>query len=129
MTKNERVREVRKSLGLTLEKFGERVGVKKNAISAIENGRNSLTEQMSRTICLEFNVNPSWLTTGNGEMFIENDNDVMERIDRIMTGENEFHKKLIKWCAVSLDDDDLNFLEKKIDSIIAEFSKDGKEKD
>ena len=40
MTENERVRELRKTLGLTLERFGERLGVKKNAISAIENGRN-----------------------------------------------------------------------------------------
>lgn len=29
MTENERVRELRKTLGLTLEKFGERLGVKK----------------------------------------------------------------------------------------------------
>lgn len=27
MTQNERVKEVRKTLGLTLEKFGERIGV------------------------------------------------------------------------------------------------------
>ena len=30
MTENERVRELRKTLGLTLEKFGERLGVKKD---------------------------------------------------------------------------------------------------
>ena len=48
VSENERVRELRKNLGLTLEKFGERLGVKKNAISAIENGRNSLTVQMTK---------------------------------------------------------------------------------
>ena len=71
MTENERVRELRKTLTLTLEKFGERLGVKKNAISAIENGRNSLTDQMTKAICREFDVNEEWLRTGEGSMFVE----------------------------------------------------------
>lgn len=29
MTQGERIREVRKTLGLTLEKFGDRLGIKK----------------------------------------------------------------------------------------------------
>ena len=33
MTNGERVNEVRKSLGLTLEKFGEKLGVTKTTIS------------------------------------------------------------------------------------------------
>ena len=36
MTQNERVKEVRKTLGLTLEKFGDRLGIKKAAVSKIE---------------------------------------------------------------------------------------------
>ena len=69
MTQGERVKEIRKNLSLTLEKFGEKVGAKKNTISAIETGRNSLTEQMAVSICREFNVNYDYLMTGEGEMF------------------------------------------------------------
>lgn len=69
MTKNERVRELRKELGLTLEKFGVRLGVGKTAISGIETGRRGLTDQMFLSICREYNVNPGWLETGNGPMF------------------------------------------------------------
>ncbi len=69
MTQGERVREVRKSLKLTLEKFGAKLGVKKSAISDIESGRNSLTDQMATSICREFNVNYDWLMEGKGEMF------------------------------------------------------------
>lgn len=69
MTQGERVREIRKSLKLTLEKFGEKLGVKKSAISEIESGRNSLTEQMTVSICRAYNVNYDWLTEGEGEMF------------------------------------------------------------
>lgn len=71
MTQGERVKEVRKSenINMTLEKFGEKLGVTKQTVSRIENGVNNLTEQMIKSICREFNVDYIWLTTGNGEMF------------------------------------------------------------
>lgn len=105
MTENERVRELRKTLGLTLEKFGERLGVKKNAISAIENGRNSLTDQMTKAICREFGVDYIWLTTGDGEMFVDTDDDFIERIDRIMVGEDDARKNLFKALLEASDED------------------------
>ena len=92
MTENERVKEVRKTLNLTLEKFGERIGVTRGSMSNIENGNRSLTEQMTKSICREFGVDYMWLTTGQGEMFVESDDDFFERIDRIMAGENETRK-------------------------------------
>ena len=88
MTQGERIREVRNTLGLTLEKFGDRLGVTKVAISNIEKGNRNLTEQMTKAICREFNVDYMWLTTGDGEMFIDNDDDFIERIDRIMADED-----------------------------------------
>ena len=48
MTQGERIREVRNTLGLTLEKFGDRLGVTKVAISNIEKGNRNLTEQMTK---------------------------------------------------------------------------------
>lgn len=68
---NTRVKEIRSILGLSGEKFGERLGVKRGAISNIENGNRNLTEQMLLSICREFNVNEKWLRTGEGEMFIK----------------------------------------------------------
>lgn len=65
----ERVKEVRKSLNLTLEKFGEKLGVGKTAISNIEKGNRNLTEQMALAICREYNVNYDYLIYGDGEMF------------------------------------------------------------
>lgn len=70
MTQGERVREIRKALGLTLDKFGDKIGLKKSGLSLIENGRNDLTEVNMKSICREFNVNESWLRDGSGEMFV-----------------------------------------------------------
>ena len=71
MTMNNRIKELRKDLGLTLEKFGERVGVTKTTISRIEKGINSVTDQMFKSICREFNVNENWLRTGEPPMYVE----------------------------------------------------------
>ena len=68
MTENERVKELRKARELTLEKFGERVGVTRGAMSAIENGHRGVTDQMRRSICREFGVREEWLRDGTGEM-------------------------------------------------------------
>lgn len=126
MTENERVRELRKTLGLTLEKFGERLGVKKNAISAIENGRNSLTDQMTKAICREFGVDYIWLTTGEGEMFVDTDDDFIERIDRIMAGEDDARKNLFKFM-LELSDEDIEALDRLMQKAI-EFSRNNSNK-
>lgn len=77
---NERIKELRKSLNLTMEKFGGRLGVGKTAISKIEKGDNSLTDQMFKGICREFNVSEEWLRTGFGEMFLPDTNEEIEAL-------------------------------------------------
>ncbi len=127
MTQSERVKEVRKALGLTLEKFGERLGLKKNAISQIETGKNSLTEQNTKAICREFSVDYMWLTTGEGEMFIDTDDDFIERIDRIMVGEDEARKNLFKFM-LELSDDDIAALDRLMKKAI-EFTQNNSDKE
>lgn len=105
MTQGERIKEVRNSLGLTLEKFGDRLGVTKVAISNIEKGNRNLTEQMTKSICREFSVDYIWLTTGDGEMFVDTDDDFIERIDRIMVGEDDARKNLFKALLEASDED------------------------
>lgn len=66
---NERIKELRKELGLSGAKFGERLGITRGAISNIENGSRNVTDQLFKAICREFNVNDDWLRTGEGDMF------------------------------------------------------------
>lgn len=118
VTQGERVREIRKNFKLTLEKFGGRLGVRKSTISDIENNRRSLTEHMTKSICREFNVDYIWLTTGEGEMFVESDDDFIERIDRIMAGENEARKNMIK-TLVEASDDDIEMFDGLVNKYVA----------
>lgn len=123
MTQNERIKEVRKSLGLTLDKFGERIGLKKSAVSLIENGKNSVTDANIKAICREFGVDYIWLTTGDGEMFVETDYDFIERIDRIMAGEDDARKNLFKFM-LELSDEDIEALDRLMQKAI-KFSRGG----
>lgn len=80
MTQGERVKEIRKTLGLTLDKFGEKVGVSKQTISRIENGINNVTEQMAKSICREYSVSEDWLRDGTGEMFAPGPDDELDSL-------------------------------------------------
>lgn len=112
-----RIRILRKELGLTLEKFGEQLGVTKTAICSIENGRRNLTDQMKKSICREFGVDYIWLTTGEGEMFKDSDDAFLEQIDWIMAGENDLHKNILR-TAANLDVEDLEAIERIIQKFL-----------
>lgn len=67
----ERLRLIRKELGLTQEALAQKLGIGKSALSMIETGRASLSERNKNIIVQELNVNPEWLETGQGQMFFE----------------------------------------------------------
>ena len=69
MTIGKRLKTVRKELNLTLDKFGEKIGLKKATLSKMENDTSGLTDQTIMLICREFNVNEEWLRNGTGDMF------------------------------------------------------------
>lgn len=68
MTQGERVNAIRKKKEMTMEQFGEKIGVQKSAVSKIEKDKVNLTEANIIAICREFDVNENWLRTGEGDM-------------------------------------------------------------
>ena len=65
----ERLKLIRKSLGLTQEQLAQRLGVGKTALSMIETGKARLSTRNRNILIQDLNVNPSWLETGKGEIF------------------------------------------------------------
>ncbi len=65
----DRLLEVRTTLGLSQEAFGERLEMTRSAISKLEQGWATLTEKNLMLICQKFGVNREWLAEGKGEMF------------------------------------------------------------
>ena len=76
----ERIKQLRKELGMTQAKFGERVGIKQPSLAAIESGENTPSDQTVAFICREFRVNEEWLRTGAGEMFIPSPETVVDQL-------------------------------------------------
>ena len=116
---NNRIRELRKTLGLRQREFAERIGLKQNAISYMEKNGSTVTEQNIKSICSQFNVNEHWLRDGTGGMFIEQTKD--EQIatfmgDLLRNEEDSFKRRLISGLC-GLDDKGWETLEKFIDSI------------
>ena len=66
---NERVKLIRKKLGMTQEQLAQRLGIGKAALSMIETGKTRLSSRNRNIMVQELNVNPEWLETGRGEMF------------------------------------------------------------
>lgn len=115
MTQGERIKEVRKSLGLTLEKFGECIGVTRGSMSNLENGHRNLTEQMTKSICREFNVSDEWLRTGEGEMFLPvNRKTKIEKLtNQLLSEESDSFKNRLVSVLADLTENEWEFLEKK----------------
>lgn len=67
----DRIRQLRKELGLNQTEFGERIGVKQTTIAGYETGAKNPMESVVVSICREFNVNEEWLRNGTGKMFVE----------------------------------------------------------
>lgn len=113
MTQGERIKEIRKCLNLTMEKFGGRLGVGRTAISNIENNNRNLTDQMAISICREFNVDENWLRTGEGEMFkpLSRGETIAQFAGELMKDEDDsFRRRLIEALA-QLDEKEWEILE------------------
>lgn len=105
MTEGERIKQIRKENQMTLDQFGKKVGVAKTTISRIENGINNVTEQMRKSICREFNIDPIWLTTGEGDPRIDQSVELIATLDKLLHNESEFARNLFKiFAQYSLED-------------------------
>ena len=122
-SENERIKEVRKALGLTLDRFGEHVGMKKSSISQVESGINAVSGQLRTAVCREFHVREEWLRTGEGEMFEERTPDqaiVDFAADLVNVEDDAFKKRLISALA-RMDEQTWESFEKWITAFLAEF--------
>ena len=80
MSINERLKNVRKELALNQTEFGLKIGVSQTAIGQYENGSRKVTDRVILQLCQAFNINESWLRTGDGDMFVQNDTTLLQQL-------------------------------------------------
>lgn len=108
---NERLKDLRKRLGLTQQEFAERLGIKRNAVTNYEVGRNAPADMVVSLICREFNVSEAWLRTGEGDPFIKKSRnaEIYEYVDRIQ-GVNDAFKSRFASALATLEEEDWNII-------------------
>ena len=67
----DRIKKIRKDLGLNQTEFGEELGVTLAAYSKYETGKVLPDKSIRLLICTKFNVNETWLETGEGMPYKE----------------------------------------------------------
>jgi len=96
---------LRKALGITQADMAEKIGVSRFAISNYEAGTRNITDRTARQICAAYNVDYIWLTTGQGEMFVNTDDALGGIVDSIMQGDNMLAKSIFKGFAQFSEED------------------------
>ena len=82
----DRIKKLRKSLKLTQNEFGEKIGMVGSAITKYEKGERGLSDAVIKSICREFHVREEWLRNGEGDMMETTSEDLIAQIAR----ENNF---------------------------------------
>ena len=123
---NERIKNLRVTLDMTQKEFADALGTTQDNVSGYEIGRRNPSEGMISLIVKTFNVNETWLRTGEGEMFREVTKD--ERIAEFMGGilkqePDSFRVRFISMLS-RLDESDWAVLEKMALAMYEEKKKD-----
>ena len=94
---NNRLKELRKTLGLTQEQFAKRLGLKRQTVAAYEIGKIVPSDSTRLLICHEFSVNDDWLLNGAGDMFVVSDDETADLVsDLLEEPDNEFYHSILE---------------------------------
>lgn len=111
-----RLMELRNTLGLNQSDFGEKVGLSKASISALESGLRNITDRHIMLLVSELNVSEHWLRTGEGNMFLQPDKfsfDEMAALYKL----SDLEKAIMRGY-MELDADVRKVIMEKVESII-----------
>lgn len=133
MTIGNRVRSIRKTLGLNQTQFAEKIGITQRTLSGIEKEAVNLTERNAKEICRVFHVNNAWLQTGEGEMLVEpsEDEQLAEFVGEILAGRPDDMRRQFLVALSQLDEDGWKGLVQFTQAIYKEGKKleEGKQKE
>lgn len=114
----DRIKELRKELGLTQQALADIAGIKRNTVAQYEIGRNEPTNAVITLICKKYSVNETWLRTGEGEMFVQRtrSQEIVDFMGELVQTDNEFKRRFVAALA-RLDEKDWALIEKMADKL------------
>lgn len=120
---NERIKELRKALGLNQTEFGEKIGIKQGSVAGYESGVRTPLDSVILSMCREFNVSEKWLRTGEGEMFlpVPEEDEVASYVAELLEPDNPFSDLIVQVMRT------YSQLDSKSQEVLLEFSRKLKE--
>lgn len=119
MTIGERVKELRKQINLTQQAFADRLNLKRNTVGSYEVNVVEPSDRTISDICREFNVNETWLRTGEGEMFnqITRSEKITSFLTEITENEGDDFKRRFVEILADLEPEDWKLLERMAEKL------------
>lgn len=118
----DRIKAVRKALGLTQDEFSSRIAIKRNTLAVIETQKRATSELVIKSICREFGVNLDYLLHGEEPMFVPKDVTALDKIEQHLTGDNPFVKAVFMELA-SLSDQEWEVMYKFMKKVVEDTQK------
>ena len=117
-TINERILLLRENLSLTRKAFGEKLGVSDSVIKNIEYNVTDPKPLLLQQICKVYNVDPYWLETGSGEMFLpmEEEEELLAYAVKMIKNKDYEWIKQLNLTLMSMSVEELEVLEKFVKS-------------
>jgi transcriptional regulator with XRE-family HTH domain len=85
LTVNQRVKQIRKTLKLTQNDFSRSLSVSIGLIACIETEKRAVNDRTIKLICDSFSVNPQWIRTGEGDVFVQKDDTKLKKLLALFT--------------------------------------------
>ncbi|MFG6378319.1 MAG: helix-turn-helix domain-containing protein [Lachnospiraceae bacterium] len=124
----ERILKIREVSKLSQEKFAEKLGLSRNFINQVENGKKNFSDRTISDICKKIiidgkTINENWLKTGEGIMLnkLTTNQEIQLFANNIMEQTNESFCKRFVRALSKLDEEDWKTIEK----IVNELSEEG----
>lgn len=108
---------------MTLEKFGQRIGITATSCSLLEKGKNNPSNQTILAICREFGVSEMWLRTGEGKPYPERGRleELSYMAGRFLSSEPTEFQQRFAMMMYSLTDEEWKLLEQKARALLEEL--------
>ena len=110
---------LRKTLKKSQQEFADRLNIKRGTIANYECGRNEPIDAVVTLICKEFDVNETWLRTGEGEMFVPRDRETeLAKLttDFLLDEPDSFRSRFISLLA-RMSDEEWKMVEDLVDRL------------
>lgn len=129
MTVGDRIKVLRKTIGITQQDMADALALKRSTIATLEIDKQLPSERTISDICRVYGVSRLWLETGEGEMFSPAalDEELAGLMGTLLSDESESFRKRFLSVLLRFGDDEWGLLEKitqELAEMVAQMKKD-----